>query len=48
MNIDGVKFKSMEGLSLNEQQLMKSSDDPKDFDGEESKSAKKKRSHGGL
>ena len=43
MNSDGKKFKSMEGFSLDEQQLMKSSDDPKDFDGEKSKSAKKKR-----
>ena len=34
-------FEFMENFSLDEQQLMKNSDDPKDYDGEESKSEKK-------
>ena len=41
LNSDGKEFKSMEGFSLNEQQLKKSSHDPKDGDREKSKSAKK-------
>ena len=48
MNTDGKKFKAMEGFSLDEQQLMKSSDDPKDFDGEKSKSAEKRRRNGEI
>ena len=42
LNIDGEKFKAMKGCSLDERQLMESSDDPKDFDGAKSKSAKKR------
>ena len=34
-------FEFMESFSLDEQQRMKNSDDPKDYDGEASKSAKK-------
>ena len=48
LNIYAKEFKSMEGCFLNEQQLNRSSDDPKDVDGEKSKSAKTKRRTGDV